>query len=212
MEPNVVVQQVGADGEPELASPLVTSDGSIDAGEDYVKVLYQQYMDGDSEARKMAIMDVEITEGGVAFLDNVLKSAQDREVLIEAIRRLEIGEEFGAKWALLEALHHQDPVIVLEVLESIEVWRDPTIKKYIQPLTFHENPEVREKALELVDDLNTYAEVGVAADPYEIESATRVKLSPEQREQGEKERKDKQARLRKEYEKLHDKAKQKQTQ
>lgn len=205
MKPQLVVQQVAADASGALISPLTPADGSLDAGEDYVKVISRQYADGDSEARKMAIMDVEVTEGGVAFLANVMQTAQDEEVLIEAIRRLEIGEEFGAKWALLESLAHPNPVIVLEILESIEVWRDPTIKKYIEPLTFHGNTDVREKALELVDDLNSYAEVGVAADPYGIEQATRPQLTPQQRQEMEERQKDKHREGRQKIDNLREK-------
>ncbi len=202
MKPQLVVQQVSTDDGNGLVSPLSPADGSLDAGEDYVKVVSQQYADGDSEAKKMAIMDVEVTEGGVAFLANVMRTAQDEEVLIEAIRRLEIGEEFGAKWALLKSLNHTNSTIVLEILESIEVWRDPTIKKYIEPLTFHGNKDVREKALELVDDLNTYAEVGVAADPYDIEQSTRPQMTAEQLQQMQAQQKQKRQKAKETMEKL----------
>jgi hypothetical protein len=208
MRPQVVLRQVDTDGAAGLVSPLETMDGSVDAGEDHVTMLYRQYTSGGAEARKMAIMDVELTEGGVAFLDHVMKSAQDEEILIEAIRRLEIGEEFGAKWALLEALGHPNATIVHEVLESIEVWRDPTIRKYVLPLTFHENNEVREKALELVDDLDTYADVGVAADPYDIEAATRTPVSAEQRQQKQAAKKIQQQNLREKAEKMRNRSNQ----
>ncbi len=160
-----------------LASPLQTADGSVDGGEPFVRMLLGQYNEGDPEARKMAIMDVELTTGGVAFLDHVLKTAQDEDLLIEAIRRLEIGEEFGARWALLEALGHDNPVILLEVLASLEVWRDPTIRRYIVPLTEHGNADVREKAAELIEDLDTYAEVDLAG--YAIEDDQGVDESAE---------------------------------
>ena len=105
--------------------------------------------------------------------------------MIDVIRRLESGEEFGAKWALLQSLSHPNPVIQLEILESIEVWRDPTIKKYIDRLTTHYDPGVRKKALELVDNLNTYAEIGIAADPYGVDEVSVQVTTPEQRAQRE---------------------------
>ena len=187
MKRQVAMVQSGIEEETGLPSPLVAADGSVDAGEEYVRMLYQQYRHGDLEAKKMAITDVEMTEGGVTFLDNVMKTAQDEEILIEVIRRLDIADAFGAKWALLEALNHPNPAVVMEVLESLEVWRDPTIRRYLLPLTFHEDIDVREKALGLVEDLDTYALIGTYEQTHDIDPVDRSRGSPDQRAQRQRE-------------------------
>lgn len=158
LRPDAVVEQVSQPAA-SLASPIVTADGSLDAGESFVRKQIDQYENGDVEQKIFAVNDLELSEGGVVFLSHVIRTEQNQEVVIEAIQRLDLGEEFAARWALLDALDHPDEDVLMEVLAAIEVWRDPTIRKYLEPLSSHPSARISERARELIEDIDIYAEL-----------------------------------------------------
>ena len=152
-------EQSGAQKARMLPSPIVSEDGSIHGDEPYVRKQAELYKAGDVEQKKTAIIDLELSEGGVILLSHIIRNDPSRSVVVEAIQRLDLGEEFGARWALLDALDHKDPDVVLEILAAVEVWRDPTIRRYIVPLANHPDERVSAKSADLLEDLRIYADL-----------------------------------------------------
>ena len=180
----VQVSQLPA-GASSLESPLLPDGVLAGTREDHVRMLAERYASGDPEEQASAIMDTELTEGGISFIAEILNTAQDEAILLEALSRLDASDEFAARWLLLQLLGHPNRLVVLEALDAIEVWQDISIGKYLEPLVNHHDSAVREKALELLDDLASYTEVGLAGDPYNLESSGGT-LTPEQLMQIEK--------------------------
>jgi aminopeptidase N len=107
----------------------------------------------DPEARADAADWIDLEGDALARMIALLKSDPDAEVRATIVDRL--GEEISPLTvaALIAAFQDPDTEVVLRAIEALEFDAEPDLIPELKPLLGHSDPDVREAAQDLIEDL-----------------------------------------------------------
>ena len=133
-----------------------------------------------AQDRQRLLDDTELNPSGIELLDAILTTSASAEARLAAVQRLDLGEEYGAKGLLLDALDDSDDNVASAALDSVERWQDVSTLNHVQRLEDHPNPGIAERAAQLAENLlaSTGYKTGELIDPaqsshFDLQQATR---------------------------------------
>ena len=107
----------------------------------------------DDRERLEAAEEVDLEGPGLDRLIELARDDADPRVRAAAVERLEDSGTFAATQALLQALGDGDSRVVLRAIEGLEFVGDESIIPHLEPLRDHDDPEVRDAAIEAIEFL-----------------------------------------------------------
>ena len=117
----------------------------------------QAYMralqDPKSEARVAAVEEVEPVGDALYLLTDMLRKDPSPEVRIATAETLEDSDDPLAVAALVKGLQDEDPAVILQCIESLDLVGDETTVQYLEPLLTHYDPNVNAAAAGAIEAL-----------------------------------------------------------
>jgi hypothetical protein len=136
---------------PASQAALKDAEESSEDGEQqaYIRAL----QDPKSEARVAAVEDIEPVGDALYLLTDMLVKDPSPEVRIATAETLEDSDDPLAVAALVKCLQDENPTVILQCIESLDLLGDETTVVHLQPLLTHYHPGVNAAAAEAIEAL-----------------------------------------------------------
>ncbi len=118
--------------------------------------LRKMLQDPDPRVRMEAAIEIEPEDEGLQDLVGLLLNDPDPGVRAAATVSLENADQIAGVNALVDALNDPNPMVVVEVIDSIEFACDESCTPKLAPLLDHADPRVRDAAAEAMDYLSGF--------------------------------------------------------
>ena len=113
----------------------------------------QQLQNPQAEIRAAAAEDVDPVGDAFYLLTDMLLKDPSPEVRIAASETLEESDDPLAVAALVKGLQDEDPAVILQCIESLDLLGDETTVQHLEPLLTHYDPNVNAAAAEVIESL-----------------------------------------------------------
>ena len=118
--------------------------------------LRKRLKDPDPRIRMEAAIEIEPEEEGLTDLVELLLNDPNPGVRAAATVSLENSDQIAGVNALVDALNDPNPMVVVEVIDSLEFACDESCTPQLAPLLGHTDRRVREAAAEAMDYLSGF--------------------------------------------------------
>ena len=113
----------------------------------------QQLQSPQAEVRAAAVEEVEPVGDALNLLTDMLVKDPSPEVRIATSEALEDSDDPLAVAALVKCLQDEDPVVIVQCIESLDLLGDETTVQHLEPLLTHYDPGVNAAAAEAIEAL-----------------------------------------------------------
>ena len=180
--------EIGALDEFDAIADPDESDSALDAD----TMLATQLAAADSEEQIYLIDDAELSSDNLRVLASRLKVApatsEEAKLQQGIMRRLDLGDEVGARLAVLDALNSPNDTVVEMALDSIDTWNDRSIEPWLRAAVNHPNPIIAERIALTLSDIELIAPVPAGPAPTGVDLNDLLNEATERRERLQKQR------------------------
>ena len=113
----------------------------------------RQLQNPQADVRAAAVEEVEPVGDALYLLTDMLVKDPSAEVRIATSEALEDSDDPLAVAALVKCLQDEDPTVILQCIESLDLLGDETTVVHLQPLLTHYHPGVNAAAAEAIEAL-----------------------------------------------------------
>jgi HEAT repeat protein len=117
--------------------------------QDYI----QQLQNPQAEIRATAVAEIEPVGDALYVLTDMLLKDPSPGVRIATSEALEDSDDPLAVAALVKCLQDEDPAVIVQCIESLDLLGDKTTVVHLQPLLTHYHPGVNTAAAEAIEAL-----------------------------------------------------------
>lgn len=106
----------------------------------------------DTEQVLAEIQEMDLNLAGLNQLEQLYTSSPNADVRREVVNTLADSDGYSSRRIILGALGDGNDSVVMTALEAIDIWQDPSVVPFIEPLTQRsDNTEISELAREIVE-------------------------------------------------------------
>ena len=122
-------------------------------GGDHGEITGADYSESaDTDQLLAEIQEIDLNLTGLNTLEELYTSSPSAEVRREVVNTLADSDGFSSRKVILGALSDGSDDVVLAALEVIDIWQDPSVVPFVEPLTRRtDNVEISELAKEIVE-------------------------------------------------------------
>ncbi|MEM7220985.1 MAG: hypothetical protein AAF515_21675 [Pseudomonadota bacterium] len=173
-------------------SDAIAGDDESDSALDADTTLATQLAAADSEEQIYLIDDAELSSANLRVLTSRLQvtpaTREEAELQQGIMRRLDLGDEVGARLAVLDALNSPNDTVVEMALDSIDTWNDRSIEPWLRAAADHPNPIIAERIALALSDIELIAPVPAGPAPTGVDLNNLLNEATARRERLQKQR------------------------